>query len=257
LLHHKIIQNTEHNEWVVMLHAVGGSYHTFYKQEVEFQRHFNLLMIDLPGHGGSSDIQNDTEEDLFVYTAKQVLQIMNDQGIPKAHFVGVSLGTIIIHKIMHLDEAKVQSACLGSALTGFEPTLLSLANRAWKVRSLIPYMMMFRFFGHRLLPYPNHKDHLQYFISQGKKMGRGNFYQWMNALRHVEEVFDHIEIKTIAIPRLYISGEEDISILPHFRRELSRNQYMDYTILKKCGHLCHMEKPEEFNQIALSFFLSQ
>ncbi|ARI78309.1 alpha/beta fold hydrolase [Halobacillus mangrovi] len=257
MLNHKIIHNSDRQEWIVMLHAVGGSYHTFYKQQDEFQKHFNLLLIDLPGHGGSTNIQNDTEDDLFVFTAKQVLQVMNHHGITEAHFVGISLGTIISHVIMKLDASKVRSACLGGAVIKFHPYLIALADRAWKVKSWIPYMMMFRFFGHRLLPYSNHQEHLHFFITEGKKMGRKNFYQWMDALRHLDEVFDDIDIKTIPIPRLYISGEEDVSILPEFRNDLTRNHYMDYTILEKCGHLCHMEKSEEFNQMALAFLLDQ
>ena len=47
------------NNWVVFLHGIGGSTKTWKKQIDDF-KDYNLLLIDLPGHGQSKDDENIT-----------------------------------------------------------------------------------------------------------------------------------------------------------------------------------------------------
>ena len=52
MIHYKKKDNGK-NDWVVFIHPLGGSSVTYYKQLKDFQKDFNLLLIDLHGHGKS------------------------------------------------------------------------------------------------------------------------------------------------------------------------------------------------------------
>ena len=41
-------------EWVTFVHGAGGSSSIWFKQIRDFQKHFNVLLLDLRGHGNSN-----------------------------------------------------------------------------------------------------------------------------------------------------------------------------------------------------------
>ena len=44
-------------EWVVFVHGAGGNSTIWYKQIKAFKAHFNILLVDLRGHGQSTVIE--------------------------------------------------------------------------------------------------------------------------------------------------------------------------------------------------------
>ena len=54
MLKYDIIDN-RHEEWVVFIHGIGGSTKTWKRQIDLFSEKYNLLLLDLPGHGYNSD----------------------------------------------------------------------------------------------------------------------------------------------------------------------------------------------------------
>ena len=52
MLNYEIYDNKKEN-WVVFLHGIGGSTLTWKKQIEAFSEKYNLLLLDLQGHGKS------------------------------------------------------------------------------------------------------------------------------------------------------------------------------------------------------------
>ena len=50
MLKYELIDNQK-EEWIVFVHGIGGSTKTWKKQIDDFSEHYNLLLLDLPGHG--------------------------------------------------------------------------------------------------------------------------------------------------------------------------------------------------------------
>ena len=68
----------ENSPWLVFLHGFGGSINMWKRQVDQFKEKYNLIFIDLPGHGRSSDgIKNkhikrfDKIADIIVDTLKK------------------------------------------------------------------------------------------------------------------------------------------------------------------------------------------
>ena len=56
MLNYTSLINSESHPWVTFIHGAGGSSTIWYKQLRDFKKHFNVLLIDLRGHGRSKNI---------------------------------------------------------------------------------------------------------------------------------------------------------------------------------------------------------
>ena len=57
MLYFKKILNTISKEWCVFIHGAGGSSAIWHKQVKAYAENFNVLLIDLRGHGKSKEIK--------------------------------------------------------------------------------------------------------------------------------------------------------------------------------------------------------
>ena len=98
-------------ERVVFLHGAGGSSTIWYKQIRAFKEDFNVLLIDLRGHGLSKIPWNPQELKRYSFDllAEDVIQVLDETGVEKAHFVGISLGCILIRQIAEQRPERVRS----------------------------------------------------------------------------------------------------------------------------------------------------
>ena len=102
LLFHKTFLHPSSNQWVVFVHGAGGSSSIWFKQVKEYKRHFNLLLIDLRGHGKSNQLFKDLIANRYTFKAVtlDILKVLDHLKIRSAHFVGMSLGTIIVRNML-------------------------------------------------------------------------------------------------------------------------------------------------------------
>src|SRR5690625_5367115 len=79
--------------WVGFIHGAGGSSSIWFRQIKAYREVFNVLLVDLRGHGKSKRMSRMKEyykeKYSFKTVSRDVLQVLNDQGIEQAHFVGV------------------------------------------------------------------------------------------------------------------------------------------------------------------------
>ena len=53
MLHYTLYPHKTSQEWVTFVHGAGGSSSIWYKQIRAYTKHYNVLMLDLRGHGNS------------------------------------------------------------------------------------------------------------------------------------------------------------------------------------------------------------
>ena len=100
MLHFKTFLRKETSSWVTFVHGAGGSIAIWYKQLRDFKKEHNVLLVDLRGHGKSkSPIYQKLKSYTFDAISDEVIEVLNHLKIKKSHFVGISLGTIIIREI--------------------------------------------------------------------------------------------------------------------------------------------------------------
>ena len=254
-LYYKTYYNSQDAPWVTLVHGVGGSSIVWYKQIREFAKHFNVLVVDLRGHGRSRDLfaaymgRDYTFEDISM----DVLEVLDHLDIKKSHFIGVSLGTILIRVIAELDPERVESMTLAGAITRLNIRSRFLVQVAKVFKPIIPFMWLYRLFARILMPNKKHKESRHIFIKEAQKIYRREINRWFKLLRNVNPLLQyHIE-QNPAIPTLYLMGEEDHLFLQPVRELVKHNDMASLITIKNSGHVCNVDQPVAFNEHAIRF----
>ncbi|MCF6093783.1 alpha/beta hydrolase [Microaerobacter geothermalis] len=254
MLHYKTYQLGENYDWVVFVHGAGGSSNIWYKQIKRFKKYFNLLLIDLRGHGKSKDLIRQSHRNYtFHEVSKDVLEVVDHLKITSAHFIGVSLGTIIIQTIAETSPSKIRSMILAGAVTKLNLRsnfLISIGNLG---KYILPYMWLYKLFAWIIMPRERHTHSRLLFVNEAKKLCQKEFIRWFKLTKNINPFLKNIRMKEFQIPTLYIMGEEDYMFLPPIQSFIKEKKYSRLVVLKNCGHVCNVDQAEEFNRVSISF----
>lgn len=259
MLYYKKIELDESKDWVVFIHGAGGSSAIWYKQIKYFQEHFNLLFIDLRGHGKSIDIKQDPayNEYSFEGIAKDVLEVLDFVEIPKAHFIGVSLGTIIIRQLAEIDPSRLKSMVLAGAITH-----LNFKSRFWVglgrlFKNVMPYMWLYRLFAFVIMPAKGHEESRNVFIREAQKLCQREFLRWFKLTGQLTGLLRKLDTRENLIPTLYVMGEQDHLFLNPIRKMIDNVKNSTLLVVEECGHVVNIEQARIFNEWAVKFLNSQ
>ena len=118
MLFYREYKNESSDKWVVCVHGIGGSSTIFANQIKELRKHFNLLLIDLRGHGKTGVIPTD-EKYNFDLICNDIIEVLDHKNIKKAMFLGVSLGTLVIKKLHKIAPERIEKSLLAGAITTY------------------------------------------------------------------------------------------------------------------------------------------
>lgn len=260
MLYHQIIQATSSDEWIVFIHGAGGSSNVWFRQVRTFACRYNLLLIDLRGHGlsviknqsypsGSDPIENYT----FRKLAADVIEVLDALSLKNCHFIGLSLGTIIIREIAEHDRAYVRSMVLAGAILKLNKRIRLLSRAANLCKRIVPYMVLYKFYAHLIMPRPAQQTSRQLFIENALRITHNEFLNWMTLNRNLDQLLRIYSAET-SVPTLYVMGENDYVFLSQVRIQLHeshRNSYLH--IIPGAGHVCNIDRSDAFNAVTQSF----
>ncbi len=255
MIYHKTFELGAHCDWVVMVHGAGGSSSIWYKQLREFKQHFNVLLVDLRGHGKSSDFFEKYLRNHYTFreVSQDVLEVLDHLKIEKAHFVGISLGCIIIREIAELAPERCLSLVLGGAILKINLRSKFLMWVADTLKQIVPFIWIYKLYAFILMPRARHKESRNLFVQEARRLANKEFLRWFRLTAEVNPLLRYFREKDLNIPTLYIMGEEDYMFLPQVKRQIQRHRFSVLKIFPRCGHVVNVEKPDWFNGIAISF----
>ncbi len=254
-LFYKTFFLSEDAPWLTLIHGVGGSSIVWFKQVREFSKHFNVLVVDLRGHGRSRDLFTAYmgREYTFEDISMDVIDVLDHLNIKKSHFMGVSLGTILIRVIAELDPPRVESMTLAGAITRLNIRSRFLVWVAKVFKPVIPFMWLYRLFARILMPNKRHKESRYIFIKEAQKIYRREINRWFKLLKDVNPLLQYQVEQNPPIPTLYLMGDEDHLFLKPVRTLVSLNEMAELVTLENSGHVCNVDQPEAFNKHAIRF----
>ena len=116
MINYTVYENKSNSQWVTFVHGAGGSSSIWFRQIRDFHKQYNILLLDLRGHGDSKPAKEGKQQYTFSALANDILEVLDELKIEKSHFVGISLGTILIRQLAELYPNRVQSMILGGAI---------------------------------------------------------------------------------------------------------------------------------------------
>ena len=255
MLNYTTYLNQTATQWVTFVHGAGGSSSIWYKQIRSFGSQYNVLVLDLRGHGNSKPTLKDTFNSKYTFDSitNDIVEVIDFLKIEKAHFVGISLGTILIRNLAENNSNRVQSMIMGGAIMKLNFRSQVLIKFGVVFKSVVPYMLLYKFFAFIIMPRKNHKKSRLLFVNEAKKLYQKEFVRWFKLTSEINPLLRFFRAKDIKIPTLYVMGEEDHLFLPSIKNIVSQHLKSSLFIIENCGHVVNVEQPETFNKQTIRF----
>src|SRR6056297_2185288 len=259
MLYSKSFYNSEDKDWVVFVHGAGGSSSIWFQQLKAYKDEFNVLLVDLRGHGKSKEMSTMKkyykEKYTFRTVSHDVLEVLKEENIEHAHFVGVSLGTIIIRSIAEIKPEIVKSAIMCGAITRLDVRSRVLVWLGHTFKKIVPFIWLYKLFAWVIMPKRNHQESRTMFISDAKNLAKKEFLKWFRLTYDVNPLLKYFKEKEMKNPTLYVMGSEDHMFLPPVKKMVGNFNRSELQVIEGCGHVCNIEEPELFNKISIEYLL--
>jgi len=255
LIHYTVYPNAQSDEWVTFVHGAGGSSTIWFKQLRDFKKHFNILLLDLRGHGNSQPNLKEAFNDKYTFDSitDDIVEVINHESIEKSHFIGISLGTILIRNLAERYPDRVQSTIMGGAILKLNFRSQVLMRLGVLFKSVVPYLWLYKFFAFVIMPNKNHRESRSLFVREAKKLYQKEFIRWFRLTSEINPLLRFFRSVDIKIPTLYVMGEEDYLFLPSVQKVVNAHQVSSLHVIENCGHVVNVEQPTVFNETVISY----
>lgn len=259
MLHYITYRHKSSTKWVTFVHGAGGSSSIWYKQIREFKKHFSVLLLDLRGHGNSKPSLKNVFDDKYTFDVitNDIVEVIDFEHIKKSHFVGISLGTILIRNLAENYPERVESMVMGGAIMKLNLRSQILMKLGIIFKTVIPYLWLYKFFAFIIMPNKNHKESRLLFVREAKKLYQKEFIRWFKLTSEINPLLRFFRSADIKIPTLYIMGEEDYLFLPSIRKIVKFHQNSELLVVEDCGHVVNVEQPRYFNEKVIDYLAQQ
>lgn len=244
-------------EWVVFIHGAGGSIVTWKYQVDAFKPFFNLLLLDLRDHGKSKNIEPAYEEYNFDIVTADVLKVIDYLGIERAHFLSVSLGSVVLQKLDELRPELVNKMIMAGGVFRATFTIKLFVHSAKFLNHFLPYRAIYNLFSWVVLPRRNHRRSRRMFRMQSQKLSPKEYLKWIGLYKDFFRLLSRFFNRELRNLSLVVMGDQDHVFFKAAKRFAQTHQRAQLVIVEKCGHVCNIEQYETFNQTALAFLLGE
>jgi pimeloyl-ACP methyl ester carboxylesterase len=235
---------SEKKETILFIHGAGGGSFTWVCQKGVFEKRFNPIILELPGHGES---RGEGEEDIGRY-AEQVHLFARCLGLAKIFWVGHSMGGAIVQTLALTHPELIR----GIVLVGTGARLRVLPTIMDGIRS------QFEETVRKIIGSAYSRKASPEFIDRGVKQLLGCGPEVLYGDFLACNRFDlREEVEKIDLPTLVICGREDeltpVSYSEFLHRRIKGSAL---EIIPDAGHMVMMEAPVPFNRAVQDFVLS-
>ena len=239
------------SETILFTHGATADHAMFDKQMEAFASQYRVISWDAPAHGLSRPYTGFTVQQ----AADDLIQLMDTEGIRRAHLVGQSMGGYIEQVVASDHPERVQSlTAVDSApiqrryMTDLDRWLVSISTPLMK---LYPYNTLVTSMADQVSTTPEGKAYMLRVLKTLSK----------DEIVHILDVAFNDTIKfdrgNFACPIFIICGDKDRSgkVLQYSRRwaELEKHPYAE---IANAGHNSNVDAPEEFNRLLDGFLKS-
>ena len=245
------IDDSANKDWLVFIHAAFVDSRMFETQFEYFAGKYNLLAIDILGHGNSIRVQ---KSDSVEKMSDWINEIFQKHNIKAAHFVGVSLGSVFIQDFANKYENKVLSlACFGGYDINNFDTAKQKDNSKTQMKMMIKAIFSIKWFAKENKKISAYTSEAQTaFYCLNIRFKKSSFWY----MAGLQKLINKYPKKKRRYPLLIGCGEHDIPTEIEIVNEWAQYENCDKIIFKGAGHCVNMDAPQEFN-ICLENFLQK
>lgn len=253
LLYFETHEQPTHTEWLLFVHGAGGSTRTWKRQIQQLGAQYNLLVVDLPGHGKNKGRDLNMPNYSFEIIGQKVWEVADSLGIVNVHLVGISLGSVLCLQMRELHPHRVSSMILPGTIIRLNIKLKILANISLTLAKVIGYRNFYKLSAFIMMPRTNHKHSRDVFIRESKMLTIAEFKKWTQLYYRLNKTLNNFFKTQSGIPHLLVMGSQDHLFLPPATSYSKLHSNTTLSIIQNCGHVVSIEQAEQFNTICLMF----
>ena len=232
---------------IIMLHGFGGNKDNWPRFAKYFTPNYRVIIPDLPGFGDSSK-QQDAKYNIMLQVERLNL-FVKELKLTKFHIVGNSMGGAIAgnYTVAYPDMVKtlalLDSAGVVAPTKSERDLLMEKGINALVVKDEKSYDEFLKFVFAKPFPLPSFIK--KYVAQQAVKAAPLN-EKIFNEIRNIDIIALEGKLNKITAPTLIVWGDSDkvihVSSVGVFEKNIKGSKSV---IIKECGHLPMMEKPQE------------
>ncbi len=244
------VSGTEHKEWILFLHAAFVNHNMFRTQVDYFRDKYNVLILDIIGHGNSTDTQKgDSIDRMSVW----ISEILKKEKIDKVHIVGISLGAVLAQDFANQYPKAVQSlACFGGYDINNFDRQLQKKNGMSQMCMMLKAVFSIKWFA------KSNKKISAYTVQAQKDFYEMNIGFPKKSFMYLASLNTMVNVRQ-ATPREYPlligCGQHDIPMELSAVEMWKKNEpKCRVVIFEGAGHCVNMDVPQQFNKILEEFW---
>lgn len=253
LLHHLTYYASPASKWLVFIHGAGGNIATWSKQVDAFKGSFNLLFFDLRDHGQSKRIDPNPAVYTFSIISQDLKHLLDHLNIRSAHFITLSFGSVLIQDFASRYPSYVDRIVVAGGVFSGSFLIKSFVALARFFNQFLNYQSMYTVFSYLLMPYPRNQKARKVYQKHATQLSQEEYMKWVALYHEFFSLLQQFLKKTIRRPILIVMGGDDYIFLDGARKFAANNKHVKLEVLDKVGHICNIESPIQFNQLALNF----
>lgn len=227
---------------------------TWKHQKEAFEPFFNLLLIDMRDHGYSKDLEPHYNSYDFDIVCDDILRVIDHVGIERAHFLSLSLGSIILQRLTDRRPEMITSMIMAGGVFKADWKIHLFAHSGKFLSHFVPFRWIYDTFIMIVLPRENHAPSRRLYRIQSKKLTPKEFLKWLGLYRDFFRVVKRFYRRKLATSSLIVMGGQDHVFLDAAKRFARKQAHLaELVVLEGCGHLCNLEATQRFNEAVLSW----
>ena len=245
---------------VILLHGHSLDTRMWNPQWKAFSKTHRVIRLDFRGYGKSSE-QTETFQSTHV---DDLITLMDSLHIDQAHIVGLSMGAFVAGDMLAMYPERMLSCTLTSGGIRNSPgpsTPMDETEKAKRDQEIAALKQK----GIDIYKKEWHETLMSSGGSQRERMRKPlwqmiqDWSAWQPLHKEVrlfygKEAWERLRQRgKIDTPTLIIRGENEVKNKKGQPAELPYLTNARYEVIPDCGHMLNMERPEEFNQLVLTF----
>jgi 3-oxoadipate enol-lactonase len=236
---------------LVLIHGLSATSLIWAFQVPEFSQSYQVVIMDLRGHGQSDKPEMAYSIGLF---ARDVVALMDHLGIERAHIVGGSMGGMVAHQLALDYPQRVKRLVLADSMSHLD-MCLRMKMETWgliaerlgmemQARDAMPWSFSSSYIN-------EHYDGIMDIIGQVAALPVQPYLQSLDATMAHDA---RERLSSIAAPTLVITGDQDI-LVPRQYADILCESIPDsrLEVIEGAAHVVNIEQPEGFNAVVLDF----
>lgn len=235
---------------ILMLHPAFADHEIFQLQMDYFKNHYQVIILDMPGHGESqSKGSNVALKDMPAI----INQILSDNNITSCHVIGVSLGSLVAQAFADRYPALVRSVTIvgGYSIHKANENVLK-AQKKEGMRWIFYILFSMKKFRNYVISVSCHTEHCRELFARGIQ----RFHRRSFAAMAGMQSFFNPKATPMTYPLLIVTGEHDLRLAQDAAIAMHELEVNSRLIkLPNAGHCANVDNPSEFN-VAVDSFIS-